>query len=257
MAGRRPWASINYAASHDGFTLSDIVSYAERHNEANREATPTAIPANFSNNWGVEGPTDDPSIEATRARVMRALLATVFLSAGTPMLLAGDEFGRTQQGNNNAYCQDNEISWVNWRLAVTPSGKALIEYVGRLIALRREHPVLRCKVFLHGIEHPTPDISDIAWFDESGGTISAAAWNDREQRTLILRRADKNADGKVSILTLLLNPTAEARDFRLPLPLMPFRVLIDSATAGTAEDWRDAGGLSVAAHSAMLLFAQR
>jgi isoamylase len=255
--GRRPWASINYAASHDGFTLSDIVSYAERHNEANRDSKPDGHPANFSSNWGVEGPTDDPSIEATRARVKRALLATVFLSAGTPMLLAGDEFGRTQQGNNNAYCQDNEISWVNWHLAATPSGEALIDYVARLIALRREHPVLRCKVFLHGIEHPTPDISDIAWFDETGGTISAAAWNDREQRTLILRRADKNADGKVSILTLLLNPTTEARDFRLPLPLMPFRVLIDSATAGTAEDWRDADGLSVAAHSAMLLFAQR
>ena len=255
--GRRPWASINYAASHDGFTLSDVVSYVERHNEANRDSEPDGHPANFSSNWGVEGPTGDPSIEAARARLKRALLATVFLSAGTPMLLAGDEFGRTQQGNNNAYCQDNEISWVNWHLAASPSGKALIDYVARLIALRREHPILRCKAFLHGKEYPTPDIADIAWFDETGGTISAAAWNDREQRTLTLRRADKNADGKVSILTLLLNPTPEARDFRLPPPLMPFQVLIDSATGGTAEDWRDAVGVSVAAHSAMLLYAQR
>ncbi|HTI82092.1 MAG TPA: glycogen debranching protein GlgX [Acetobacteraceae bacterium] len=255
--GRRPWASINYAAAHDGFTLNDLVSYVDRHNEANRDSKPDGHPTNFSSNWGAEGPTDDPSIEATRARVKRALLATVFLSAGTPMLLAGDEFGRTQQGNNNAYCQDNEISWVDWHIAASPSGRALIDYVARLIALRREHPILRCKVFLHGKEHPAPDIADIAWFDETGGTISAAAWNDREQRTLTLRRADKNADGKVSVLTLLLNPTAEARDFRLPPPLMPFQVLIDSATGGTAEDWRDTAGLSVAAHSAMLLYSQR
>ncbi len=148
----------------------------ERHNEANRENNRDGHPANFSNNWGVEGPTSDASIEATRARVKRALLATVFLSAGTPMLLAGDEFGRTQQGNNNAYCQDNELSWVNWQIAESPSGRSLIDYVARLIALRRDHPVLRSKVFLHGTEHPIPDIADIAWFDETGGTISPAAW---------------------------------------------------------------------------------
>jgi isoamylase len=255
--GRRPWASINYAASHDGFTLNDLVSYVERHNEANRENNRDGHPANFSNNWGVEGPTSDASIEATRARVKRALLATVFLSAGTPMLLAGDEFGRTQQGNNNAYCQDNELSWVNWQIAESPSGRSLIDYVARLIALRRDHPVLRSKVFLHGTEHPIPDIADIAWFDETGGTISPAAWNDREQRTLILRRAEKDADGKVSILTLLLNPTAEARQFQLPLPLLPFRVLLDSATGDTYKPWQDGDTLSVAAHSATLLQAER
>jgi len=255
--GRRPWASINYAASHDGFTLNDLVSYAERHNEANLESNHDGHPANFSSNWGVEGPTSDASIEATRARVKRALLATVFLSAGTPMLLAGDEFGRTQRGNNNAYCQDNETSWVNWRMAASASGKTLTDYIARLIAIRRDNPVLRCKTFLHGTEHPTPDIADIAWFDETGGAISPAAWNDREQRTLILRRAEKDTDGKVSILTLLLNPTAEARHFRLPRPLLPFRVLLDSATGDTHKAWRDGDTLSVAGHSAMLLQAER
>ena len=139
------------------------------------------------------------------------MLATVFLSAGTPMLLAGDEFGRTQHGNNNAYCQDNEMSWLDWRMATSPDGAALTDYVARLIALRREHPVLRCPVFLHGKEQPAPGIADIAWFDEHGGTISAEAWNDREQRTLILRRATNDTDGKVTILTLLLNPTDRAQ----------------------------------------------
>ena len=100
-------------------------------------------PANFTSNWGVEGPTDDPAINAVRDRVKRAMLATVFLAAGTPMLLAGDEFGRTQSGNNNAYCQDNEMSWLDWSMAASPPGIALTAYVARLIALRREHPVLR------------------------------------------------------------------------------------------------------------------
>ena len=130
--GRRPWASINFVASHDGFTLADAVSYVERHNEANGEDNRDGHPDNYTSNWGVEGPTDDPAIDAVRGRVKRAMLATVFLAAGTPMLLAGDEFGRTQGGNNNAYCQDNEVSWLDWTQAASPDGAALTAYVARL-----------------------------------------------------------------------------------------------------------------------------
>jgi glycogen operon protein len=251
--GRRPWASVNYAASHDGFTLTDIVSYVERHNEANGEQNHDGHPANFSSNWGIEGPSDDPAILAVRGRVKRALLATVFLAAGTPMLLAGDEFGRTQLGNNNAYCQDNEISWIDWRMAASPDGLALTDYVAQLISLRREHSVLRCPIFLHGNEHPAPGIADIEWFDETGGTIPAEAWNDREQRTLILRRATTDTDGQVSMLTLLLNPTDQPRRFQLPMPHSAARVLLDSASGATTEFWIDGDGLSVAENSAVLL----
>ncbi len=124
--GRRPWASINYAACHDGFTLADVVSYAQRHNEINGENNQDGHGENFSANWGVEGPTDDPEILKTRAQLQRAMLATVFFSHGTPMLLAGDEFGRTQKGNNNAYCQDNELSWIDWKEAYSADGAALL-----------------------------------------------------------------------------------------------------------------------------------
>src|SRR4029077_2863366 len=126
---------------------------------------------NLTGNWGAEGPTDDPAINAVRERVRRAMLATMFFAAGTPMVLAGDEFGRTQRGNNNAYCQDNEITWHDWQIAASPVGSALTAYVARLAAIRREHPVLRSAVFLHGNVHPAPAIADIAWFDESGGTL--------------------------------------------------------------------------------------
>ncbi len=254
--GRRPWASVNFVASHDGFTLQDAASYVERHNAANDEANHDGHPANFSSNWGVEGPTDDPAINAVRDRVRRAMLATVFFADGTPMLLAGDEFGRTQGGNNNAYCQDNEVSWLDWQMAASPAGAALIAYVAQLAAIRREHPVLRSPVFLHGRVHPAPGIADIAWFDEDGGTISADAWNDLDQRTLVLRRAMASPEGKVAILTLLLNPTDEHRHFRLPAPHLPARVLLDSAAREADEREVHGSGLPVAAHSAVLLYVE-
>ncbi len=254
--GRRPWASVNFAASHDGFTLHDAVSYTERHNEANGEDNKDGHPANFTSNWGVEGPTDDPAINAQRDRVLRAILATVFLSAGTPMLLAGDEFGRTQAGNNNAYCQDNEMSWLDWRMAATPAGKNLTGYVARLIALRREYPVLRSPVFQHGREHPAPDIADIAWFDQHGGTIPVEAWNDLEQRSLILRRAMQNRAGKVTILTLLFNPSDQQLAFQLPQPHLRDRVLLDSANPELTQPELAGSQVSVAAHSAVLLHAE-
>ncbi|HVB66925.1 MAG TPA: glycogen debranching protein GlgX [Acetobacteraceae bacterium] len=254
--GRRAWASVNYAACHDGFTLADLVSCATKHNEANGEANHDGSPENHSANWGAEGPSDDPAIVETRARVRRALLATVLFAAGTPMLLAGDEFGRTQRGNNNAYCQDNEISWLDWAAAARPENAAFTAYVARLVALRQAHAVLRWPSFLHGSTEPAPGVRNIAWFDEQGDGISPASWNDPQHRTLMLRRAAPDGDGKVTILTLLLNPTDEDRRFRLPPPALASVVLLDSATPEAAAPPMIGGSLTVGAHSAVLVLAR-
>ncbi len=254
--GRRPWASINYSAAHDGFTLQDVVSYEQRHNDANGEDNKDGHPANFSSNWGVEGHSDNCKIKATRDRVKRALLATVFLASGTPMLLAGDEFGRTQNGNNNAYCQDNEISWLDWSPATSPEGAALIAYVAQLIRLRRDYQVLRSPLFLHGRIEPAPSIKDISWFDEEGQVISAEAWNDRSLRTLTLRRAMRGPEPNATLLTMLLNPTEESRVFRLPPPFARARILLNSATGLPDEGVVDGGKVMVEAHSVLLLHAE-
>ncbi len=166
---RRPTASVNLITVHDGFTLHDLVSYNGKHNEANGESNRDGTDDNRSWNCGAEGPTDDPGVLALRARQSRAMLATLFLSAGIPMLLGGDEFGRTQQGNNNAYCQDNEISWFDWSRA----DPGLLAFTRRLIALRNEHPVLRRRRFLTGA-----DRSGLDWFTPAGTAMTDADWAD-------------------------------------------------------------------------------
>jgi isoamylase len=254
---RRPWASINYVASHDGFTLADVVSYAERHNEANGEGNNDGHAENYSANGGVEGPTDDPAILDTRRRLQRAFLATLFLAQGTPMLLGGDEFGRTQRGNNNAYCQDNEISWLDWRLADSPDGRALTTFVQRMIALRHRHTVLRAPRFLHGQDELAPDIRDIAWFDAEGVPVSNESWNNPEERRLVLRRAGRNGDGKVSILTAFFNAGAEEQRFRLPPPGLPARLLVDSAAPDAPEREFEGEEIVVGAHSVVLILSTR
>ncbi len=189
---RKTTASINYIASHDGFTLEDLVSYEQRHNEANGEANHDGHGDNYSANHGAEGPTDNPEILRLRAAKKRAMLTTLFLSHGTPMLLAGDEFGRTQQGNNNAYCQDNEISWVDWSalLDQAPNAqKSLLHFTRRLIALRAAHPSLRSEKFLHGRVEILPGIQDVAWFDEAAQPLDQAAWDDAGAQMIMLRRA--------------------------------------------------------------------
>jgi len=251
--GRRAWTSVNYAACHDGFTLADLVTYAAKHNEANGEANNDGTADNVSANWGTEGPTDNPVINETRASIRRALLATVFFAAGTPMLLAGDEFGHTQRGNNNAYCQDNEISWLDWHEAARPENAAFAAFIVRLIALRREHAVLRWPVFLHGTMQPMPNLKDIAWFDEQGTEMSPEAWNDPQQRALTLRRAADDGDGSVTILTLLLNPTEEARRFRLPPPHLVHTILLDTAAPDAFAQRLADASLEVSAHSAVLI----
>ncbi|MFJ5486822.1 glycogen debranching protein GlgX [Hansschlegelia beijingensis] len=249
---RKPWASINYVASHDGYTLADTTSYVARHNHANGEENRDGHHENYSANWGVEGPTFDPVIREIRGRVSRAMLTTTIFANGTPMLLAGDEFGRTQRGNNNAYAQDNEISWVDWTLAEEDEGAALTAFVERLIALRKAQPVLRSKNFLHGREEPAPGVLDIAWFDEHGAPISEEAWNDPAERTLTLRRAERREDGSTPILTLMLNPTDKDRAFRLPSPGLPTFLLIDSARPDAPERLVDRDVVQVAAKSAVL-----
>ncbi|GAA3025019.1 glycogen debranching protein GlgX [Streptosporangium longisporum] len=174
ISGRRPVASINFVTCHDGFTLNDLVSYDHKHNEDNEEDNRDGTDDNRSWNCGAEGPTRDEQIMSLRRRQRRNLLVTLFLSQGVPMLLAGDEFGRTQHGNNNAYCQDNEISWIDWSLAERESD--LLGFVRRLSALRREHPVFQRRRFFHG--HKAADgTRDIVWFTPAGEEMSAGDWH--------------------------------------------------------------------------------
>ena len=172
--GRRPFASINFVTAHDGFTLNDLVSYNEKHNEANGENNRDGSDDNRSWNCGVEGPTEDEKINGLRARQRRNLLATMFLSQGVPMLLHGDEFGRTQQGNNNAYCQDNELSWVDWSLL--SRNPDLVGFTAAVIALRRNHPVFRRRRFFAGRPIRRGGEADIAWFTPAGEEMSEQDW---------------------------------------------------------------------------------
>jgi glycogen operon protein len=175
---------------------------------------------------------------------------------GTPMLLAGDEFGRSQGGNNNAYCQDNEISWMDWTLADSTAGREMRDFVSKLIAVRQEHTALRSRHFLHGQREPAPGIFDIAWFNEDGENTPEASWNNPEHRLLCLRRTTRNADRSVSLLTLLLNPTGEKRLFQLPQPALPSCVLVNTAQPKTKEfDLKDSK-IEVDSYSAVLLYAK-
>ncbi len=254
---RRPCASINYIASHDGFTLHDLVSYNERHNEANGESNHDGHDANYSHNWGAEGPSDDPAIMAMRERIKRAMLATVFFAHGTPMLRAGDEMAGTQRGNNNAYCQDNEISWIDWPAASDGPAQSLIDFTARLIAARRSRPVVRGAYFMHGQIEPLPGIADIAWFDEHGEAMSDAAWNDPIGRRLVLRRAGPAAarKGGVDVVMLLINGSEDDHDFILPPPALPWHLLIDSARPERLSGVVDGTTIPVAQRSLIVLGA--
>jgi isoamylase len=173
--GRRPSASINFITAHDGFTLADLVSYNDKHNDANGEDNKDGESHNRSWNCGVEGPTDKADVLALRQRQQRNFLATLFLSQGIPMLLGGDEFGRTQRGNNNGYCQDNEISWFDWRLAEENEG--LMQFVTNLIAMRKRHPVFRRRYFFQGRPVFGAGTSDIAWLKPDGSVMGESDWN--------------------------------------------------------------------------------
>lgn len=173
--GRRPFASVNFITAHDGFTLHDLVSYNDKHNEANGEENRDGHDHNISWNCGAEGPTDDPAVNLLRRRQRRNFLATLLFSQGIPMLCAGDEYGRTQQGNNNAYCQDNELTWLSWEHS--EESLALLEYTRRLIHFRREHPVFRRPKFLHGKPIRRTNLKEVMWFSPAGGEMTEAEWH--------------------------------------------------------------------------------
>ncbi|WP_025597609.1 glycogen debranching protein GlgX [Burkholderia sp. WSM2230] len=219
--GRRPWASVNFIAAHDGFTLNDLVSYNDKHNEANGEDNNDGHSDNRSWNMGVEGPTDDPEIRQQRERQKRNLLATLLLSQGTPMLLAGDEFGRTQKGNNNAYCQDNEISWVDWE-GIDDDGRALTEFVRNLTTLRHRLPVLRRSRFLTGEYNEALDVTDARWLSPDGTDLTAEQWADPLMRCfglVIDGRAQASGirrPASDATLLLVLNAHHDVVNFTLP-----------------------------------------
>jgi isoamylase len=210
-SGRQPWASINFVCSHDGFTLQDLVSYNDRHNEANGENNQDGHAHNLSWNGGVEGPTEDPAVLALRARQKRNFLATVLLSQGVPMLLMGDEKSRTQNGNNNAYAQDNEISWLNW---VDDGGDPeLVAFVQALTALRKRHDAFRRRDFLSGATVPRNGLKDVYWLAPEGREMTDGDWRDGMRRALGMQLGNDAPDGQRFLI--LLNAAPEPVEFQL------------------------------------------
>jgi glycogen operon protein len=232
--GRKAWASVNFITAHDGFTLQDLVSYDEKHNEANGEDNRDGHSNNHSWNFGVEGPTDDPEVAEMRERQKRNLLATLLLSQGTPMLLAGDEFGRTQQGNNNAYCQDNEISWINWNFG--EKEVELAEFVRKIIVLRQSFPILRRARFVTGEYNPDLDVRDVRWLSPSGEDIADEQWSDSQARCfgmLLDGRAQASGIKRPAMdatALIVLNAFHDVVNFTLPEVVggKDWRVLLDT-----------------------------
>jgi len=222
QTSRRPYASINFVTAHDGFTLRDLVSYNDKHNVANQENNHDGTDNNLSWNCGTEGPTNDDSIRALRARQQRNLLATLFLSQGVPMLYGGDEINRTQHGNNNAYCQDNEISWLDWEL--DDEARDLLKFTRMLTILFHNRPVLRRRKFFQGRRISGSEVKDLAWLRPDGQEMTDEQWNNPEQRCFGLRLAGDGideVDGRGNrivdeTLLLLLNADAESVPFILP-----------------------------------------
>jgi isoamylase len=219
--GRKPWASVNFITAHDGFTLNDLVSYNDKHNEANGENNQDGTSNNLSWNCGVEGPTDDPKVNILRERQKRNMLATLLFSQGTPMLLGGDEFGRTQRGNNNAYCQDNEISWIDWE-GITENGHALTAFVRKLIHLRQSLPILRRGRFFTAEYNPELEVKDVTWINASGTEMEQGQWTDGNMRCfgmLIDGRAQiSGIKRRASDVTLMIVVNAHHDVVRFTLP---------------------------------------
>ncbi|MDP9132392.1 MAG: glycogen debranching protein GlgX [Nitrospirota bacterium] len=237
--GRRPHASINFVTAHDGFTLHDLVSYDQKHNEANREENRDGTDDNLSWNCGVEGPTTRPSIVTLRERQQRNMLATLLLSQGVPMLCGGDEMGRTQRGNNNAYCQDTEISWVDWKL--NTHQLALVAFTKSLIHLRQHHPVFRRRRFFQGRRIRGTEVKDISWLRPDGKEMTDDDWAQGYVRCLGVRLAghaieEKDSKGRPVLdetFLMLLNAHHEPRPFTLPAhkPGVRWQPVLDTAAS--------------------------
>ena len=250
--GQRPWASVNFVTAHDGFTLDDLVSYNDKHNEANLENNQDGHSENLSFNFGAEGPTDDPAILAQREQQKRNFLATLLLSQGTPMLLAGDEIGHTQRGNNNAYCQDNEITWIDWNVEA-PERQSLLAFTRRLIDLRRAHPVLRRTRFLHGNVSCNRGIKDITWYTPQGAEKTPEQWMDPVARcigVLLNGQAGPTMGPRGSLveddlLMIILNSHHEIVEFTLPqLPIEAnWTRILDTSEAGGEQETFSMGAI--------------
>jgi glycogen operon protein len=236
-SGKGPEGSINFITCHDGFTLHDLVSYNEKHNEANKEENKDGSNDNISWNCGAEGPTDDAAIKALRERQKRNMIATLLFSEGVPMLCGGDELGRTQGGNNNAYCQDDELSWLHWDL--TPEQKQLGNFVRRALTLRKEHPVFQRRKFFQGRALRGSGVKDISFLEPSGMEMADAAWNSDFVKCLGIRFAgdalddvDKKGNPIVDDTILwLINAHHEKIAFTLPetRPGDGWELLLDTA----------------------------
>ncbi|MGV9319878.1 glycogen debranching protein, partial [Streptomyces sp. NPDC003660] len=245
--GRRPLASINFVTCHDGFTLNDLVSYNDKHNQANGEENRDGESHNRSWNCGVEGDTDEADVRELRARQMRNFIATLMLSQGVPMISHGDEFARTQSGNNNAYCQDNEISWVDWPELEEMEGPeeederaALLEFTRAMVGLRSEHPVFRRRRFLHGrpVEGTRDELSDVAWFTPEGERMAQADWDSAPASALAVflngnaisepgPRGEHIADDS---FLMMFNASHEPLDFQVPVDHgRQWQVVVDTA----------------------------
>ncbi len=261
--GRRPRASLNFVTAHDGFTLRDLVSYDHKHNEANLDENRDGTNENYSWNCGAEGETDDAQILSLRRRQQRNYLATLLLSQGVPMMLAGDELNRTQDGNNNAYCQDNEISWLDWSL----DDHGLLHFVRRLIALRRAHPVFRRPRFFRGVATDASPLKDITWFAPEGHEMTQDDWYDSNRRAFGALLGGDVGDRFISLqgypelddsFLLILNASHETIEFTLPaIPVVRrWTHLIDTARPRLAPNMPIAPGsrLSIADRS-LSLFA--
>jgi isoamylase len=262
--GRNPYMSINFVTCHDGFTLADLVSYSQKHNEANGEGNKDGNDHNLSFNCGAEGPTDDPEIRALRAKQQRNLLATLLLSQGTPMISHGDERGRTQSGNNNGYCQDNPLSWLDWRL--DEERRDLLDFTKKLTALRRAHPVLHRATFFKGRPLRGSQISDILWFRHDGAEMTDEDWSNSETRSLGVFLAGEGIDepdGDGNPLAdddflLLVNAHSDPIDFALPFEKdeRHWQLLIDTSN-DRAEEQRLGGEKTTLAAASLKLLLRR
>jgi glycogen operon protein len=242
QSGRKPYASINFVTAHDGFTLADLVTYNEKHNEANLEGNRDGENNNLSWNCGIEGPTSDENVNRLRARQMRNFLATLFLSQGVPMLSHGDEMGRSQRGNNNPYCQDNDITWLDWRL--TPEQEALLAFTRRLISFRHEQPVLRRRKYFQGRDIRGSGVKDMAWLAPEGVEMTDEAWNAPFVRSLgmllagELHEVDERGEPIVGdTILVLLNAHSDKVPFTLPCiePPRLWRRVFDTIHPQTPE----------------------
>jgi glycogen operon protein len=255
---RGPFSSINFVTCHDGFTLMDLVSYEQKHNEANGENNGDGATHNWSRNWGEEGPTDRPAVHRARMRTMRNLMATLAFSQGVPMLSHGDEICRTQGGNNNAYCQDNPTTWLDWDLG--PDQREFLDFVRQVFAIRHGNPVFRRRRFFSG-DVKDAGVKDVSWLRRDGAEMTEADWKDQEQRVLgmlIHGQASDEVDergrpNRGETLLLLLNGGTRSRFFHLPALPVPGTWHERINTARPPQRGIKRGGVNLAAHSLILL----